>query len=66
MENYIHVKIFILWTLVISTLVNQWAKIVSPCPNFAQMRSLFPMGKANKLIDWLMKEKNNLKIKSFG
>ncbi len=65
MENYIHVKIFILWTLVISTLANEWTKILSPSPNPAQMvvsslwakpiklssdGSLFFMGKANKTI----------------
>jgi hypothetical protein len=49
MENYIHMKIFILWTFVISTLVNEWPKVLSPSPNPAQMRSLFPVGNANKL-----------------
>ncbi len=48
MENYIHVKIFILWTLVISTLVNEWAKILSPSPNPTQMCNLFLMGRTNK------------------
>jgi hypothetical protein len=28
---------------------HEWAKILSPNPNPAQMRSLFLMGKANKL-----------------
>jgi hypothetical protein len=50
MENYIHVKIFILWTFIISTLANEGAKILSPSPNPAQMRTLFPIGKTtNKL-----------------
>jgi hypothetical protein len=40
MENYIHVKIFILWTLVISTLANERAKNLSRTPNHAQMHSL--------------------------
>ncbi len=44
MKNYIHVKIFILWTLVISTLINEWEKILSPSPNLAQMHGLFLMG----------------------
>jgi hypothetical protein len=48
MKNYIHVKIFILWTLVISTLANEWTKILSPSPNLAQMCSLFLMDRANK------------------
>jgi hypothetical protein len=48
MENYIHLKSFIMWTFVISTLVNEWAKILSPSPNPAQMCSIFPIGKANK------------------
>jgi hypothetical protein len=49
MEKHIHVKILILWTLVISTLANEWAKILSPSPNPAQMRSLFPMRTSNKV-----------------
>jgi hypothetical protein len=48
MENYIHMKNFIMWKLVISTLANEWVKILSPSPNLAQMCGLFPMGKANK------------------
>jgi len=40
MENYIHVKIFILWTLIISTLANEWTKILSPSPNPTQMHNL--------------------------
>jgi hypothetical protein len=48
MENYIHVKIFIMWTFVISTLANEWAKILSSSPNHAQLRNLFPTNKANK------------------
>ncbi len=47
MKNYIHLKIFILWTLVISTLANEWEKILSPGPNPAQMQRLFPMNRAN-------------------
>ncbi len=38
--DHIHVKIFILWTLVISTLANEWPKFLSPSPNLAQMCSL--------------------------
>jgi hypothetical protein len=55
MKNYIHVKIFILWTLVISTLANDWIKILSSSPNHAHMHSFFPMGKANKQIIFLHK-----------
>jgi hypothetical protein len=44
-----YLKIFILWTLVISTLANEWTKILSPSPNPTKMCSLFPMGKINKL-----------------
>jgi len=48
MKNYIHVKIFFMWTLIISTLANEWAKTLCPSPNPAVMHSLFVMGRANK------------------
>ncbi len=51
MKKYIHVKIFILWTFVISTLANEWVKIWFPSPNAAHMRSLFTMGRANKHVE---------------
>jgi len=50
MKNYMHVKIFILWTLVISTLANESFKILSPNPNPAQsvVSSLVQSQKINK------------------
>ncbi len=53
MKNYIHLKNFILWTLVISRLANEWANFLFPRLNLIQMRSLFPMGRTNKRIQLL-------------